>query len=294
MNFLGRIVARLGAADDGEAPLIGAVDRHDGRPCALRPEDDEAIGPALVVQRHQPGTAEDHIGGVGEGCGADHRNAERLAHQAASAVASHEIVRPHGLARAGSQVLDLGRDAVAVLHEGHQARPVAHLDARLRGREVAQDRIEHVLRTALAPLRAHRRRRAPRRASGNARARARSQRGSSHRRCPAAGRADRARPPPPRPGPSAGRIPWCGYRPGPCAADRSTRPTARSADRGRRASRDRPPAPVRPGRRRRRGRGLGVPATCWAYPLLRAKRSNPPPGIPGRPRLLRRASHASQ
>ena len=159
LDVVGRVVALLGAADDGEAPFVAAVDCDDGRPGAFRPDEDVAVGLALVVQRQQVRATEDHVGGVGQHRIALHRNAERLAHQAARAVAADDVARQNFLARASLGILDHGRDQIGILRERDEPRAVAQRDVFLRSREGAQNRIEHVLRAALAALRALLRRR---------------------------------------------------------------------------------------------------------------------------------------
>ena len=98
--------------------------------------------------------AEDNVRGVGQDRIARHADAERLAHQAARAVAADDVSRPDLLARAGFGVLDDGRHQIGILRERDEPRAIAQRHALLRRREGAQDRIEHVLRAALAPLRA--------------------------------------------------------------------------------------------------------------------------------------------
>ena len=79
---------------------------------------------------------------------------ERLAHQAARAVAADDVARLDLLARAGFGILDDGRHQIGILLERDEPRAIAQGYALLRRRECAQDRIEHILRAALAPLRA--------------------------------------------------------------------------------------------------------------------------------------------
>ncbi len=121
LDVVGGVVALLGAADDGKAPLVAAVDGDDGRPGAFRPDEDVAVGLALVVQRQQVRAAEDHVGGVGQHRIALHRDAERLAHQAARAVAADDVARQNLLARAGLGILDHRRDQIGVLRERRRA-----------------------------------------------------------------------------------------------------------------------------------------------------------------------------
>ena len=82
----------VGGADDRHAEAVAAVDRHDGEPGALRSDEDEAVGLALVVQRGKVGAAEHHVGGVGQRRVAAHGDAGALAHQAGAAVGADEIV----------------------------------------------------------------------------------------------------------------------------------------------------------------------------------------------------------
>src|SRR5262249_52754655 len=94
VDLVGGELALRGAADDREAPLVAAVDSHDGGPGALGTDDDEAIGPALVMQREEVRTTEDDVGGVGERRVAAHGDVERLAHHAAAAVAAGNVACP--------------------------------------------------------------------------------------------------------------------------------------------------------------------------------------------------------
>ncbi len=98
--------------------------------------------------------AEDDVRGVGQNRIAGHADAERLAHQAARAVAADDVPRVYLLARAGFGVLDDGRHQIGVLLERDEPRAIAQGHALPRRRERAQDRIEHVLRATFAPLRA--------------------------------------------------------------------------------------------------------------------------------------------
>ena len=81
----------VGRTDDRHAIAVAAVDGHDGEPGAFRPDEDEAITLALVVQRREVGAAEDHVGGVGQRRVAAHGDAEALAHQAGAAVGADQI-----------------------------------------------------------------------------------------------------------------------------------------------------------------------------------------------------------
>ena len=146
------------AADDREAPLVAAVDGDDGRPGALDAEQDEPVARPQFVQRLEIGAAEDHVGGVGKRRVAVHADAGLAAHRAAGAVASHEIARADAELPVGPQVVDLRGHAVGVLHEAGEPVAVVERDGAERPGEAAQHRIEHVLRAALAPLRALRRR----------------------------------------------------------------------------------------------------------------------------------------
>jgi hypothetical protein len=152
------VFALLGAADDGEAPLVAAIDGDDGRPGAFRADEDVAVSLALVVQRQQMRAAEDDVGGVGQHRIALHGNAERFAYQAARAVAADDIARRNLFTGAGVGVLDHRRHLVGILRERDEAGAIAQRHAWLRRREGAQDRVEHVLRAALALLRAFLRR----------------------------------------------------------------------------------------------------------------------------------------
>ena len=103
--------------------------------------------------------AEDHVGGVGQHRIALHSDAEGLAHKTARAVAADDVTRQNLLARAGLGILDHRRDQIGILRERDEPRAIAQRDVFLRSRKRAQNRIEHVLRAALAPLRALLRRR---------------------------------------------------------------------------------------------------------------------------------------
>ena len=207
-----------------KAPLVAAVDRDDGRPGAFRPDEDVAVGLALVVQRRRGRAAEDHVGGVGQRRIAVHARCRasrapgcarrRSRRDSARAICSRAPV-------SAFSTVAVTRSASCV--NDHEPRAVAQRDGFLRGRERAQDRIEHVLRAALAPLRALRRRRrladagkalAPELVAGEAR-----DIDIVLRVVARVGRALDRR----RRAPSAGRTPWCGRRPCPCAAGRSSR-----------------------------------------------------------------------
>ena len=124
----------VGRADDRHAEAIAAVDRHDGQPGALRPDEDEAVALALVVQRREVGAAEDHVGGVGQRRVAAHRDAGTLAHQAGAAVGADQIVgrRFARSRRARSRTVAitssarfLERDQLGVVAHRHRAEACA-------------------------------------------------------------------------------------------------------------------------------------------------------------------------
>ena len=152
------VIDLLGRAHDRHAEAVAAVDRDDGEPGAFRADEDEAIGFALVVQLGEVLAAEQDVGGVGQRRIAAHADAERLAHRARAAVGADHVV---GVDR----FLGSGRACRALractpsrrLGEADQFAVVAQRHLRRAFGEAAQDRIEHVLRHALALLRAFRR-----------------------------------------------------------------------------------------------------------------------------------------
>ena len=144
----------LRRADDRHAEAVAAVDRHDRQPGAFRPDEDEAIALALVVQRVEVRAAEDHVGGVGERRMPAHRNAERLAHERRAAVGADHVVGGDLARLAGHRVAHGGGDMRALILEADQLGVVLERDARKLGRPLLDDGIEHVLRHALALLRA--------------------------------------------------------------------------------------------------------------------------------------------
>ena len=95
------VVDLLRRADDRHAEAVGAVDRDDGEPDALRADEDEAIALALVVQLGKVRAAEHHIGGVGQRRRAAHADAELLAHGAGAAVGADHVVGFDGFGLAG-------------------------------------------------------------------------------------------------------------------------------------------------------------------------------------------------
>ena len=153
-DFFRRVVVRLGSADQRQAPLVAAVDGDDGGPGAFRTDENVTIGLALVMQGKQMRATENDVGGVGQDRIARHADAERFAHQAARAVAADDVARRDFLARAGFGILHERRHQIGILRKRDKPPAVAQRYALLRRRERAQDRIEHVLRAALAPLRA--------------------------------------------------------------------------------------------------------------------------------------------
>ena len=147
----------VGGADDRHAEALAAVDRHDGEPGALGPDEDETVGPSLVVQRGKVRAAQHHVGGVGQRGVAAHGDAGALAHQAGAAVGADEIVGRDVAGLAGGDVADLRDDTARGLLERRELGAVAQPHVRKGLHEAPQDRVEHVLRHALALLRALRR-----------------------------------------------------------------------------------------------------------------------------------------
>ena len=95
------MVDLLRRADDRHAEAVGAVDRDDGEPDALRADEDEAVALALVVQLGEVLAAEHHVGGVGQRRRAAHADAELLAHGAGAAVGADHVVGVDGFGLAG-------------------------------------------------------------------------------------------------------------------------------------------------------------------------------------------------
>ena len=85
---------------------------------------------------------------------AAHRNAERLAHERRAAVGADHVVGVISRVFAGLRVAHGGGDMRAVILEADQLGVVMQRDAREFGRPLLDDGIEHVLRHALALLRA--------------------------------------------------------------------------------------------------------------------------------------------
>ena len=148
------MVDLLRRADDRHAEAVGAVDRDDGEPDALRADEDEAVAFALVVQLGKVRAAEHHVGGVGQRRRAAHGDAELLAHRAGAAVGADHVVGFDGFGLAGLGVAHPRADAVRRFGERDELAVVAQRGVRRPLREAPQDRIEHVLRHALALLRA--------------------------------------------------------------------------------------------------------------------------------------------
>ena len=132
---------------------------------------------SLPQSLQQVGRAEEQAERMAEHALAGVPDAERVAHHAVGAVAGDEIVRGHALARAAVEIDELGGDAVALVLERFEPRPIAQAHGRARLREVAQHRVEPHLRARLQPLRAVGSRAAARSAAAAACGRARSRQG---------------------------------------------------------------------------------------------------------------------
>src|SRR4029078_8404250 len=86
------VVDLLRRTDDRHAEPLGAVDRNDGEPDALGPDEDEAIAKTLVVQFREVLATEDNIRGVGQRRRAAHADAELLAYGRGTAVGADHVV----------------------------------------------------------------------------------------------------------------------------------------------------------------------------------------------------------